>query len=52
MHYVVLRTRVRRLGAVSQSGTGIGTVSGVGQEAVSRSGTGIGGSEREAKGGS
>jgi len=38
--------------AVSQSGTGIGAVSGVGQGTVSRSGTGIGGSKREVMGGS
>ena len=33
--YEVLRTYVRSFGAVSLSGTGIGTVSDVGQEAVS-----------------
>jgi len=38
--------------AVSQSGTGIGAVSGVRQGTVSRSGTGIGGSKREVMGGS
>ena len=51
-HYVVLRTYVRSFVAVSQSGTGIGAVSGVGQGTVSRSGTGIGGSKREVMGGS